>query len=142
MSAISCVRHAPAYVTLYALTVSTVDEINPCSSRGSGEQNGQVRRLPLLCSERQGWISRGIDILSKLAGVGAIVGTAVLLFGCSRMLEPERSQPKPPPPSDKVPNAPGPDNTIKDAPPERERERRRGGRGGAERDNERFFSPE
>lgn len=117
MNVISCVRHAPAYVILYALTVSTPDEINPCSSRGTGEHTGQVRRSPRLCSKSRGWTSRRIDILSKLAGVGAIVGTAVLLFGCSRMLEPERSQPKPPPPSDKVPNAPGPDNTIKDAPP-------------------------
>lgn len=49
-----------------------------------------------------------------------LVCTATLLFaaavsGCGRGAEPQK-QPAPPPPSEQVPNAPAPDNTVKSLP--------------------------
>ena len=51
--------------------------------------------------------------LMELCGVPAVLVAGV---ACNRST-PDKSKPAPPPPSEKVPDAPGPDNTIKSMPP-------------------------
>jgi hypothetical protein len=42
---------------------------------------------------------------------------AASCVSCDRVLDQTREKPAPPPPSEKVPSAPGPDNTIKEMAP-------------------------
>ncbi|MGE3107905.1 MAG: hypothetical protein AB7G11_06420 [Phycisphaerales bacterium] len=86
-----------------------------------------IQRPPLDPEQPTGQVARGharacraplLDDLAQLLSILIIAVICYLALGCDHFTGKHDSAPQPPPPSEKVPDAPAPDNTIKQPPPD------------------------